>query len=328
MTQDPELKAAKGNDLRRIGFFFIDGFAMMSASSAVEPLRAANLLSGKQLYDVKFFSKGGGQAISSCGAMFETEPLKNAANRIDILFVVAGGNPMSFDDEEVIERLRRFGVHGLPLGGISSGAVLLAKAGTLRNRRFTVHWEHFEELRTLSGDFLIERRLFVMDRDRYTCAGGVAPLDMMHALIRSSHGAELACAVSDWFIHTGIRAANAPQKSGYAGHDKQLHPKVLTALELMENHLADPLSLNQIAMLSGIGPRQLQRRFDEDFGKGVMQCYMDLRLQKADELVHKTRLPLMEVAMTTGFVNQGHFAKSYRSKFALSPSERRNKQTG
>ena len=91
----------------------------------------------------------------------------------------------------------------------------------------------------------------------------------------------------------------------------------------MENHIADPLSFKQIAMLAGVSQRQLQRRFDQEFGCGPMQCYLDIRLDKADELTRKTRLPFMEIALTTGFVNQGHFAKSFKAKFGVPPSERR-----
>ena len=228
-----------------------------------------------------------------------------------------------FDDNTVLGQLRALNARGLALGGISGGSVLLAKAGVMEKRRFTVHWEHYEELRALSDRFLLERRLFVIDRDRYTCAGGVAPLDMMYAIIGFDHGIALADAVADWFIHTGVRSGEDPQRIGYAGSHRQVHQVVLTALELMENHLADPLALSHIAMLSGIGVRQLQRRFDDEFGQSVMKCYMDIRLRKADELIRKTKLPFVEVALATGFINPAHFAKVYRTQYGSTPSNRR-----
>lgn len=308
---------------RTIGFFFIDGYALLSGAAAVEPLRAANLLAKQPLYDIRFFSKSGGPALSSCGASFDTHSLTGPDQDLDILFVVSGGDAMAFKDTAVTGLLRSAAAHGISLGGISGGPVLLAKAGVMENRRFTVHWEHFEELRELSDSFLMERRLFIIDRDRYTCAGGMAPLDMMHALIQSDHGTELARAVSDWFIQTEVRTSEQPQKSGYAGGNKKLHPAVLAAIDLMENHIADPLSFKQIAMLVGVSQRQLQRRFDQEFGNGPMQCYLDIRLKKADELTRKTRLPFIEVALTTGFVNQGHFAKAFKAKYGLTPSDRR-----
>lgn len=308
---------------KTVGFVLIDGFALMSATSAIEPLRAANLLSGQDLYRSRLFSEKGGWIASSCGGAFETEPLANAASNLDLLFVVAGGDPLTKAGNVLLSQLRFLNVRGLPLGGISGGAVYLAKAGVMENRRFTVHWEYFEELQAVNDRLLMERRLFVIDRDRYTCAGGVAPLDMMHAIIRSDYGADLAQSVSDWFIHTGIRRAEDPQRLEFADRRQAFHSSVHAAVELMETHIADPLSLEQIAMLSGSGMRQLQRRFDEQFGCPIMQVYMQLRLKKADELIRKTKLSFMEVALATGFTNQSHFGQVFRTNFSQTPRARR-----
>ncbi|WP_306142160.1 GlxA family transcriptional regulator [Roseibium sp. MMSF_3412] len=308
---------------KTVGFVLIEGFALMSATSAIEPLRAANLLSGSNLYRTRLYSEDGGWIASSCGGAFETEPMAKAAVDFDVLFVVAGGDPLAQASGMIFSHLRALNVRGVPLGGISGGAVYLAKAGVMENRRFTVHWEYFEELQALNDRFLMERRLFVIDRDRYTCAGGVAPLDMMHAIIRSDHGAELARSVSDWFIHTGIRSAEDPQRLEFADSRQSFHASVDAAVELMETHIADPLSLEQIAMLSGSGVRQLQRRFDEQFGRPIMQVYMQLRLKKADELVRKTRLSFMEVALATGFTNQSHFGQAFRTTLGMTPRDRR-----
>lgn len=313
---------------KTVGFVLIDGFALMSATSAIEPLRAANLLSGSNLYRTRLFSEDGSWIASSCGGAFETEPMANAASNLDLLFVVAGGDPLAQASGTLYAHLRALNVRGVPLGGISGGAVYLAKAGVMESRRFTVHWEYFEELQALNDRFLMERRLFVIDRDRYTCAGGVAPLDMMHAIIRSDHGAELARSVSDWFIHTGIRSAEDPQRLEFADSRQSFHASVDAAVELMETHIADPLSLEQIAMLSGSGVRQLQRRFDAQFGRPIMQVYMQLRLKKADELVRKTRLSFMEVALATGFTNQSHFGQAFRTIFGMTPRDRRTQAAG
>ncbi|MFP3383996.1 GlxA family transcriptional regulator [Tritonibacter sp. SIMBA_163] len=315
------MQAETQTETRRYGFFLVEGFALMSAASAVEPLRAANLLSGAALYDLRFLSRDGGPVRASCGAIFETDPI--AVGPVpDLVFVIAGGNPFAFEDRGVLGWLRRLSAEGVPLGGISGGAAVLAQAGVMQNRRFTVHWEHFDALRARSDDFLMERRLFVIDRDRYTCAGGVAPLDLMHALIRSDHGAQLATQVSDWYIHTGIRDADAPQRSDGAAPD-ELHRAVASALALMEAHLADPLSMEQLAQLTGLSPRSLQRQFGADIGQPLMRHYMIRRLEKADELLRQTRLPVGEVALATGFVSQAHFAKSYRAQFGGSPRDRR-----
>lgn len=235
---------------------------------------------------------------------------------------------MTLNDAPLFAELRRLSAHGAKLGGISGGAVVLAKAGVMQNRRFTVHWEHFDDLQANSPDLLMERRLYVIDRDRSTCAGGIAPLDMMHAIIRSSHGDDLARAVSDWFIHTGVREAEDPQRHSESSIQRDIDGMPLSALvqatyELMETHLADPLTLRQLAAITSTSERQLQRRFSQETGGGVMKAYMNLRLQKADELIRRTKLPFLEIALTTGFTNQAHFSKTYRQHFNASPSEQR-----
>ncbi|MDV7144872.1 GlxA family transcriptional regulator [Tropicimonas sp. TH_r6] len=305
----------------KIGFLLIDGFALMSCASAVEPLRAANLLAGDTLFQPVYLSREGGRVRASCGAWFKTRPLKRTA-RFDMLFVVAGGDPMGFSDPALFAGLRELSAKGMRLGGISGGGVILARAGVMENRRFTVHWEHFEALREWSETLLLERRLFVIDRDRATCAGGSAPLDMMHAMIRAEHGAELASAVSDWFIHTGIRAAEAPQRARNP-QGRTLHHTTATALDLMESQLADPFPVARIARLVGASERQLQRHFSEDLGQSVAQTWLEMRLAKADELLRQTRLPVTEVALTCGFSSPSHFATRFRARFGQSPRKRR-----
>ncbi|MDC0739532.1 GlxA family transcriptional regulator [Cognatishimia sp. SS12] len=306
---------------RKIGFVLLDGFALMSCASAIEPLRAANLLAETPLFDTVYLSQDGGVRRASCGAGFDTVALDHLREKPDVIFVVAGGDPFAPVSRTLLAGLRALAAQGVAMGGISGGSVLLAKAGLLQNRRFTVHWEHFEALQALSDDYLMERRLYVIDRDRYTCAGGAAPLDMMHAIIRSQHGAALAHAVSDWFIHTGVRRAEDPQRGPQ--RQQALHRAVETALALMENHLADPLSVPQIARLSGSSERQLHRHFAADLGQTPKQVYLHMRLRKSDDLLRQTRLPLTEVALACGFATAAHFSTAYKKLHKMSPKSRR-----
>jgi transcriptional regulator GlxA family with amidase domain len=310
---------------RRVGFVLVEGFALMSAAAAVEPLRAANLLAGRPLYEPVFLAERPGWVAASCGAGFQALGLAARPPDCALVFVIAGGDPLARDLRGLERALRGLAQAGVTLGGISGGAVPLARAGLMRGRRFTVHWEHFEALRALSDDFLMERRLYVIDRDRFTCAGGTAPLDMMHALIAADHGAALAGAVSDWFIHTGIRQADAPQRTGPTPAGAATHPAVAAALELMDSHIGDPLSLDQIAALAGLGRRQLQRLFLDHLGRTVMAAYRDMRLEVADRLLRQSPMSVLDVAMATGFADAGHFARVYKARFGIAPATRRRR---
>ncbi|MDO6456573.1 GlxA family transcriptional regulator [Celeribacter halophilus] len=312
--------------MRRIAFLLLDGYALLSTASALEPLRAANLFSPTLRYDITLLSASGTEARSSVGASFQTRPFQDAMPLYDVLFVVAGGTPARITDPALFAWLRQADRNGVALGGISGGAVVLAKAGLLENRRFTVHWHHYDDFETLPGDWLLERKLFVIDRDRYTCAGGSAPLDMMHAIIARDHGTGFAQKISDWFIQTEVRAAEAPQRSSFAARYGPLPDGVAAALELMQSHIADPLGQDQIAALSGLSTRQLQRQFRETTGRSVMEEYRRIRLETGKELIETTRIPLAEIAQMAGFSSQAHFSDAFRKAFGMAPSTLRKKE--
>jgi len=308
----------------RIGFVLVPGYALMSLACAVEPLRAANHLAGNALYRFSFHSVAGGFAASTSGGGFETVPLSQAqGSGLDIAFVVAGGNPMLYDDPALARGLRALTQRGVRLGGISGGSAILAKAGLMAGRRFTVHWAHIDALTEFAPDLLVERALYVIDRDRYTCAGGVAAMDMMGALIAREHGVTFAREVSDWFIHPRLRTADEPQQAGAGQRFDLHHPTLAAAVELMASHLADPLSPEQLAGLAGLSVRHLHRLFTDRFGLSMMTFYRDLRLAKADELLQQSALPVLDIALLTGFATTAHFIRCFKEKYGVSPAKKR-----
>lgn len=307
----------------RIGFLLIDGFALMSYASAVEPLRAANLLADRTVYDIRHLTVGDAHGISSSGSMVAASAQLGRDVDFDLVLVVAGGDPGTFADERAFNWLRQLARHGVRLGGVSGGPVILALAGLMEGRRMTVHWEHAPTLAEISPALMVERTLYVMDRDRITCAGGTAPLDMMHALINVHHGPAFARQVSDWFMHTEIRPSGGPQRAGLVERYGTNDPALIQAIEMMENHVADPLELAQLAQLSGIGPRQLNRLFRQKLGRSTMTFYRELRLGKAGNLLTQSTLSLTEIALATGFANSAHFSTAFRDVFGRAPSSLR-----
>lgn len=308
--------------LTTIAFLLTPDYALMSLAAAVEPLRAANHLAGRYLYRCLIYSTEGGYLASTSGGGFETLPLAEVGNP-DLALVVAGGNSMLYQDPPLTRALRGLVQRRVKLGGISGGSAILARAGLMAGRRFTVHWAHIDALAEHAPDLLIERALYVIDRDRYTCAGGVAAMDMMGALITRDHGAAFAREVSDWLIHPGLRLAEAPQQAGVGQRFDLHHPVLTAAVELMTTHLADPLTPEQLSALSGGSARQLQRLFAARFGVPMMTFYRDLRLAKADELLMQTALPVVEIALMTGFASTAHFTRCFAAKFGTPPARRR-----
>lgn len=309
--------------IRRIGVILVDDYALISLAATVEPLRAANILSKTRLYDFTFIAAEGDRAQSSIGIAFDTIEMRSAPVDFDLVFLVAGGNPILYENVELGRYLKRLTRQNVPLGGISGAPAILARYGLMRHRRFTIHWEHFDSLKEMSQDFNLEKSLYVIDRDRYTSAGGTGTLDLLINIISKNHGRVLAQQVSDWFMHTETRLSEAPQKAGLEQKYNIHHPAALAAVELMHNNLADRLTLEEIAGRAHISARQLNRIFVETLDMSVMEFYRHISLDRAAQLLRQTVLPISEVALATGFSNASHFTKIFQSRFATTPKAMR-----
>lgn len=306
----------------RVGIYPVPGFALMSYAATVEPLRAANLLSQRQLYEVIHFDDGVA-GVSSGGARIDGAARLGETPALDLFLVIAGGDPFSVRDPRLLQWLARLSRRCPQVGGVSGGPVILARAGLMEGRRMTVHWEHAEALAELFPTLLLERRLYVIDRNRVTCGGGTAPLDLMHALIAGHHGGRFAQLVSDWFLHTGIRAAASPQRSGLAERLGITSGPLLEAVAAMEDNVAEPLSLEALASRAGVTPRQLNRLCRDRLGVSTMAHYRALRLETARRLLETTPLPITEIALATGFSSSAHFSRAYREHTGHPPSRAR-----
>jgi transcriptional regulator GlxA family with amidase domain len=310
--------------IHSVGFVLIPGFALMSYAAAIEPLRAANQLSGQTLYRWWHAAPGDKPAVASNGAaVIPDYKFGSDAQPLDLLLVCAGGNPTRFNDKRTFTWLRKLAARGVIIGGVSGGPVILAKAGLLNGRRCTVHWEHAPALQEAFPDIALTRSLFEIDRDRITCSGGVAGLDMMIALISRDHGYELGAAVSDWFLHTHIREGGKPQRMDLRFRLGIADDNLLAVLKAMEANLENPLPRARLAKLAGLSIRQLERSFRDKLGQGVHERYLGLRLARSLQLLRETSLSILEVALATGFASGSQFSRSFRRAFGHPPRDAR-----
>ena len=206
----------------------------MSYASLIEPFRAANRLSGHELYEWAHYSIDGQPVRPSTGVAMQVDGIIDGNLNVDMLFVCAGGNPALFEHRPTFAALRRLSARGIVIGGVSGGAFLLARAGILGGYRCTIHWEHEPAFVEEFPDLAFERGLYIIDRARITCAGGTAGLDLVTELIAAAHSPELAQLVSDWFIRTQKRPAEGAQRAAISQRYRVSHPGLVTALEAME----------------------------------------------------------------------------------------------
>ncbi len=316
---------AQGNDgVQEVGFILLPGFALLSFASACEPFRAANRLAGRPLYRLRCFGEAAaGRVVSSVGAEVPTEPLPRARGDLHTVFVCAGGEPAEWHRPAIHAALRRLARLGARIGGISGGPYLMAAAGLLDGRPFTLHWEHAAALKEAFPDLSPVLARYVAAGDRVTCGGGIAPLDMAHALIRERMGPAFAGRVSDWFLHTAVGAPADPQRASSAERYGVHHPALLRVIETMEGTVEAPLSRRAMAALISLSERHLDRLFRNKRGLSFSDQYRMIRLTHARRLLRQSPLAISEVAAATGFANAAHFARAYRTLFGQSPSAER-----
>lgn len=310
---------------RTLGLLMIDGFALMSYASLIEPFRAANAIRGEQLY--RWFHVGlqGEHAKASNGAQFVVDYEVGDAIDCDILCVFAGGNPAKFQDKRTIAWLRKLGRQDITIAGISGGPYILARAGLLEGHRATIHWEHLTELTDEFPLLSINTDLYVVDRRRITCAGGTAALDLAIELIEQDHGASLAGQVSEWFIRTEARTAERSQRLCIRNRYGTANDTVLRALAVMEAEIEAPFTRGELAKIFAISTRQLDRLFVAQLGQTVSEAYLRIRLDHARRLLRSTSLSITEIGLASGFKSSSHFSRSYRCRFGQPPRHHRER---
>ncbi|MEO0635990.1 MAG: helix-turn-helix domain-containing protein [Pseudomonadota bacterium] len=324
------LSQATETDTVSVGVVPVGGFALLSYASLIEPMRAANLVTGQKLFDVQVLDPEASDVQSidamshrpeSSGGLPVAPTLSwEQASSLDWIFLVAGGNPETYADRGLFRRLRKAAADGVGVGGVSGGPLLLARAGLLTNRRMTVHWEHNEALGRLATGAIVQRSLYVIDRDRMTCAGGTAAIDMMHTFIASRFGAGCARKVSEWFVHTEARPGHGPQQADIITRYGIANAAVAQSVQLMESHLADTLSIEALAKLSGKSVRQLSRLFNLEVGVSPAAFYRKLRLDTAHSLLRRSDASVTDIALATGFSDAAHFSSAFKSCFDVTPS--------
>ena len=318
---NPNVPADAAERPARFGFLLLSGFPLMSYASAVEPLRAANQLSGRALYDWVHLSFDGGPLVASNGVTFPADCSLDDAPHLDALFVCSGGNPAQFDHPPPFALLRTLAHRGIQMGGMSGGSYVLARAGLLGGHRCTVHWEHIPAFVEEFPRLRIERTLFVIDRNRITCAGGVAALDMMIELVARAHGADLANAVSEWYLHTRTRSGTDSQRMALRERTGIANARLLNTLAAMEAETENPVSRSELARTAGVTLRQLERLFADHLGTTISKRYAEIRLERARTLLRQSTLSVAEVAVACGFVSTSHFSRVYKARFGLQPRQ-------
>ena len=320
-TKDPA-------EFLRFGLLLVPNFSLIALAAVVDPLRLANGVLGRNVYEYVTLGTAVEPVASSDGIRVLPDLALSDSGQLDAALVI-GPNPIpkrGYGD--ISNWLRRQSARGVALGGVDTGSFFLAHAGLLDGYRCTIHWEDRDLLLEHFPRLVVSHHLVEIDRDRFTCSGGVSPLDMMTMLLSRPPGSrELAAQVSDLLVaqqRSPDERQTAPLRQRFCHVPGQL----VNALELMESNVEEPLKPDEIAGYLGISRRTLERLFQSQLGMSPAQKYLEIRLERARLGMLRGSRGLDEVAQSAGFGSLSHFIARYRKAFGKTPAaDRAARQT-
>ncbi|KQT57310.1 MULTISPECIES: GlxA family transcriptional regulator [unclassified Aureimonas] len=315
---------------RSIVFLLAPNFSMIAFAMAIEPLRIANRILGYESYRWRLVSPDGNPIFASngveiaVGSSVEDERKQlQGERRPSMVFVCSGVYVEDFNDRSSFAFLREAHGRGVSIGGLCTGAWILARAGLLADRRCAIHWENLPGFAEAFPRADVHADLFEIDHNIFTCAGGTAALDMMLALIGEDHGEDVVNRICEQALTDRVRASHDRQRLPLRARLGVQHTKVLAIIEIMEANLGEPLSLVEISKGVQLSRRQVERLFEKEMGRSPARYYLEIRLDRARHLLLQSSLPIVEIAVASGFVSASHFSKCYRELYGRSPQQER-----
>lgn len=307
-------------------FFLVPNFSLIAFSSAVEPLRLANRYLPEPAYDWILVSSDGnpvqasnGVSVNVDGSIYEARQGLLGTKSPEMILVTSGVKVWDFLDERLNSWLRQMAKTDTIVGGLCTGAWVLAQAGLLEGKKCTIHWdtlplfsEEFPEIEAFTY-------LFENDENIYSCAGGTASLDMMLALIDGHFGPELVNNVCEQALVDRTRSHEHRQRMPLRLRLGIHNAKLLFIIELMEANIANPLQLTELSKHSGLSRRQIERLFHKYLGRSPARYYLDLRLERARHILFQSELSIIEIGIACGFTSASHFSRCYRELYGCSP---------
>ncbi|MFT8420050.1 MAG: GlxA family transcriptional regulator [Gluconacetobacter sp.] len=318
--------ASRASDLaslRRFGFLTLKTYSMIAVSNAIEALRMANRVTGRDDYAWQVLSLDGAPVEASNGlALHPTGALGDGAD-LDVLFVCGGIDVRAATSEALRVALRRVARQRIVIGALCTGTFALAEAGLLRGYRCAIHWENLGAIREEFPEIDIVDELFVIDRDRMTCTGGAVPLDMMLRIVAAHVGPARAREIAMQFLLARDRTGSEAQP--VIALDP-LPPSLGRAVQLMESRIDQKLSVGEIASAAGLSERQLERLFRTHTGATPAAYLAAARLERARRLLRQTSMSVTDVGIACGFMSLTHFSTAFRNRFGYAPRQERQRQ--
>jgi len=310
-----------------VGFVLMPDFTLLAFSGFVDALRlAADVGDRSRPIHCRWTLLGEELRPVSASNGVQITPWERLGDpaRFDYIVVVGGllhGNPTA--SPAVVAYLQLAATQGVPLVGLCTGSFVLARAGLMDGRRCCVSWFHHREFAHEFPQLAVEsHELFVVDRDRLTCAGGTSVVHLAAHLIERHCGKAAASKSLRIMLEEGALPARTPQPlPSFA--EATSDQRVRQAMWLMEQHLHEPLPISEIARRVNTSVRHLERRFQRALGISPHDCATQLRMRHGHWLVENTQLQITQIALECGFNDCANFSRRFRDAYGYPASSLR-----
>lgn len=309
-------------------FILLPGHGHATLAGMLDALAEANRALGELRYEYSLASEDGQPVRAGNGIALPVKgPAATLLPAAQIVFVLADVPLAEQGHEALVAALRERGRDvSCDIGGIGTGAWLLARAGLLDGHRATLHWAYTALLAESFPPVVVSSNLFELDGQeglRMTAAGGDAGRDLVIHWLAQRHGDGVASALMDHFGLERRRGPGEAQRAPLTARIGGGQPKLTEAVSLMEANLEEPLPTEDIARLVGVSRRQLERLFKQYLDNLPSRYYLDLRLNRSRQLLMQTSQSILQIGLSCGFSSGPHFSSAYRARFGITPREQR-----
>ncbi len=311
----------------KIGFVLAKSFTLSAFALFVDTLRLASDefdRSGRVLADWEVLGSTRHLITSSCGV--KVAPTSDFVDPSQFHYIVVVGgllNNSATVDLDTVTFLKKAAAKNVKLIGVCTGTFILAEIGLMKEHRTCVSWLHYNTFRERFPDHPVRSdRIFNLDRTRGSCAGGSSAADMAAFIVRRHISKEAERNALEVLQIEKARTALAIQTRKPLSIECK-DPRIRAVLIMMEQHVEGTLPIEELASSVGLSRRQLERLFMNETKSSPALVYRRVRMERAKQLLTKTKAPLIEVALEVGFENASHFSRAFSQAFGQSPTKLR-----